>query len=111
MKCTKCSYSSEKIDPFLDLSLEIVKADNLSKALLNFTVEEQLDGGQKEYYCPRCDQKVNALKKLTIQKAPYVLAIHLKRFGSHVSGQKIGKHIDFNPELNLKPYISEPQVS
>ena len=43
VKCTKCSFSFEKIDPFLDLSLEIVKADNLSKALLNYTIEDDLD--------------------------------------------------------------------
>ncbi|XP_078443190.1 ubiquitin carboxyl-terminal hydrolase 23-like [Wolffia australiana] len=108
VKCTKCSYCSHKFDPFLDLSLEIVKADTLCKALSHFISEDELDGGERQYYCPQCNLKVQALKKLSIHKAPYVLIIHLKRFGSHVSGQKIGKQIDFDPKLNLKPYVSDP---
>ncbi|CAA7408075.1 unnamed protein product [Spirodela intermedia] len=108
VKCMQCSYYSNTFDPFLDLSLEIVKADTLCKALSHFISEEQLDGGEKQYHCLQCNQKVRALKKLTIHKAPNVLTIHLKRFGSHVSGQKIGKQVQFEPKLNLKPYVSDP---
>ncbi|THU57528.1 hypothetical protein C4D60_Mb03t04470 [Musa balbisiana] len=104
VKCMQCSYSSSKFDPFLDLSLEIVKADSLRKALAHFTAVEQLDGGQRQYQCQRCKEKVRALKQLTIHKAPYVLTIHLKRFGSHVPGQKIDKKVTFEPTLDLKPF-------
>ncbi|GMY33672.1 ubiquitin carboxyl-terminal hydrolase 23-like [Fagus crenata] len=34
VKCMQCSYCSNKFDPFLDLSLEIVKADSCYKALV-----------------------------------------------------------------------------
>ncbi|GMY39435.1 ubiquitin carboxyl-terminal hydrolase 23-like, partial [Fagus crenata] len=49
VKCMQCSYCSNKFDPFLDLSLEIVKADSLYKAVANFTAAEQLDGGERQY--------------------------------------------------------------
>lgn len=110
VKCMQCSYSSNKFDPFLDLSLEIVKADSLQKALTHFTAQEQLDSGERRYQCQQCKQKVQALKQLTIDKAPHVLTIHLKRFGSHVSGQKIDKKVQFGPTLNLKPFVSESYV-
>ncbi|OVA10645.1 Ubiquitin carboxyl-terminal hydrolases family 2 [Macleaya cordata] len=106
VKCTQCSYCSNKFDPFLDLSLEILKADSLRKALSHFTATEQLDGGERQYHCQRCKQKVRALKQLTVDKAPYVLTIHLKRFGSHVPGQKINKKVEFGPTLDLKPFYS-----
>ncbi|KAL8152373.1 hypothetical protein V2J09_010133, partial [Rumex salicifolius] len=106
VKCMQCSYCSNKFDPFLDLSLEIVKADSLHKALGHFTAAEQLDGGEKQYMCQQCKQKVRAVKQLTIDKAPYVLTIHLKRFGSHISGQKIDKKVHFGPILDLKSYMS-----
>ncbi|KAJ4950448.1 hypothetical protein NE237_027280 [Protea cynaroides] len=107
VKCIQCSYSSNTFDPFLDLSLEIVKADSLLKALGHFTAMEQLDGGERQYHCQCCKQKVRASKQLTIHKAPYVLTIHLKRFGSHVHGQKkIDKKIVFGPTLDLKPFVS-----
>ncbi|GAB4832698.1 hypothetical protein Ancab_006715 [Ancistrocladus abbreviatus] len=105
VKCLQCSYCSNTFDPFLDLSLEIVKADSLSKALMHFTAKEQLDGGEKQYQCQRCKQKVRALKQLTVHKAPYVLTIHLKRFGSHIPGQKIDKKVHFGPTLDLKPFM------
>ncbi|CAA0819979.1 Ubiquitin carboxyl-terminal hydrolase 23 [Striga hermonthica] len=108
VKCMQCSYCSNKFDPFLDLSLEIVKADSLLKALAHFTAKEQLDGGAKQYHCEQCKQKVRALKQLTIHKAPHVLTVHLKRFGSHAPGQKIDKKIAFGPTLDLKPFVTGP---
>ncbi|KAF8407253.1 hypothetical protein HHK36_006380 [Tetracentron sinense] len=106
VKCMQCLYCSNTFDPFLDLSLEIVKVDSLHKALTHFTTMEQLDGGERLYQCQRCKQKVKALKQLTVHKAPYVLSIHLKRFGSHVPGQKIDKKVQFGPTMNLKPFVS-----
>ncbi|TKY54703.1 Ubiquitin carboxyl-terminal hydrolase 23 [Spatholobus suberectus] len=106
VKCQQCSYCSNKFDPFLDLSLEIFKADSLQKALANFTAAEWLDGGEREYHCQRCKQKVKALKQLTIHKAPYVLTIHLKRFHVHDPGQKIKKKVQFGYALDLKPFVS-----
>lgn len=111
VKCHQCSYCSNKFDPFLDLSLEIFKADSLQKALSNFTAAEWLDGGEKEYHCQRCKQKVKALKQLTIHKAPYVLTIHLKRFHAHDTGQKIKKKVQFGCALDLKPFVSGSNVS
>ncbi|XP_068658973.1 ubiquitin carboxyl-terminal hydrolase 23-like [Aristolochia californica] len=107
VKCMQCSYSSNKFDPFLDLSLEIMKAESLRKALAHFTAVEQLDGGEKQYQCHRCNEKVQALKQLTVHKAPMILAIHLKRFGSHSPGHKIDKKIEFSPYLDLKPFVSD----
>lgn len=106
VKCLQCSYCSNTFDPFLDLSLEIAKADSLYKALVHFTAAEQLDGGERQYKCERCKHKVRALKQLTIYKAPYILSIHLKRFRSHFGGQKIDKKVQFGSTLDLKPFVS-----
>uniref|UniRef100_A0A7N0UGV3 Ubiquitin carboxyl-terminal hydrolase n=4 Tax=Kalanchoe fedtschenkoi TaxID=63787 RepID=A0A7N0UGV3_KALFE len=106
VRCMQCSYCSNKYDPFLDLSLEIAKADTLQKALGHFTAKEQLDGGAKQYQCQQCKQKVRAVKQLTIHEAPYVLTIHLKRFCAHDPRQKIDKKVVFSPTLDLKPFVS-----
>lgn len=109
VKCMQCSHCSDTFDPFLDLSLEIMKADSVYKALMHFTAAEQLDGGEKQYKCERCKQKVRALKQLTVYKAPYVLTVHLKRF-RHFAGQKIDKKVHFGSGLNLKPFVSGAYV-
>ncbi|KAL9689568.1 hypothetical protein QQ045_009955 [Rhodiola kirilowii] len=106
VRCMQCSYCSNKYDPFLDLSLEIAKADTLQKALGHFTAKEQLDGGAKQYQCQKCKQKVRAVKQLTVYEAPYVLTIHLKRFCAHDPSRKIDKKVAFSPTLDLKPFVS-----
>lgn len=102
----QCSFCSNKFDPFLDLSLDIVKADSIHKAFKNFTTPELLDGGERQYQCQRCKQKVKALKQFTVYKAPYVLTIHLKRFQSYNLEEKIHKKIQFSPTLDLAPFVS-----
>ncbi|XP_022937768.1 ubiquitin carboxyl-terminal hydrolase 23 isoform X1 [Cucurbita moschata] len=106
VKCMQCSFCSNKFDPFLDLSLDIVKADSIHKAFKNFTTPELLDGGERQYQCQRCKQKVKALKQFTVYKAPYVLTIHLKRFQSYNLEEKIHKKIQFSPTLDLAPFVS-----
>lgn len=110
VKCQQCSHCSNTFDPFLDLSLDIVKADSLYKAFANFTAAELLDGGGKEYKCEKCNQKVRALKQLTVYKAPHVLNIHLKRFRAHDPG-KIDKKVQFGTTLDMKPFVSGSYVS
>lgn len=102
----QCSFCSNTFDPFLDLSLDIVKADSIYKAFKNFTTPELLDGGERQYQCQRCKQKVKALKQFTVHKAPYVLTIHLKRFQSYNVEEKIHKKIQFGPTLDLTPFVS-----
>lgn len=111
VKCTVCSTCSNTYDPLLDLSLEIVRADSLTKALNRFTAVEALEGDNK-YHCSHCRKKVRALKQFTIDKSPNILTIQFKRFsGTGSSGGKIDKKIEFGRTLDMKPYISNPQVT
>lgn len=57
VKCMQCNYCSNKFDPFLDLSLEILRADTLYKAFANFTAKEQLDGGQNSISANNASKK------------------------------------------------------
>ncbi|CAG7910355.1 unnamed protein product [Brassica rapa] len=107
VKCAQCSHCSDKFDPFLDLSLDISRADSLQRALLRFTAVELLDNGSKVYQCERCKQKVKAVKQLTVFKAPSVLTVHLKRFEAYRS-EKIDKKVEFPPAIDMKPFVSGP---
>ncbi|CAD6249129.1 unnamed protein product [Miscanthus lutarioriparius] len=109
VRCTRCSHCSNTFDPFLDLSVEIGNAATLMKALYNFTEEELLDGGEKHYNCQQSKEKVVAKKRFLIDKAPFVLAIHLKRFSPFNPLQKIDKKVDFRTTLNLKPSVSNSE--
>eukprot|EP00878_Enallax_costatus_P030218 GHUV01032883.1.p1 GENE.GHUV01032883.1~~GHUV01032883.1.p1 ORF type:complete len:182 (+),score=51.66 GHUV01032883.1:711-1256(+) len=56
--CEGVDYTSSTIDPFLDLSLEINKANSLAKALQHFTAAEVLDGDNR-YRCPKNSKLVS----------------------------------------------------
>lgn len=52
-------YESNKVDPFLDLSLEVTRAPSVRRALQHFTAPEVLDGANK-YRCPKNGKLVRA---------------------------------------------------
>ena len=92
VKCTECGHESNTYDVFLDLSLEINKASSVQKALQRFTTSEYLDGANK-YICPKQKQKVRAAKCMSIDQAPAVLVLQLKRFEFSMFGHKINKKV------------------
>lgn len=74
-----------------------------------FSTEETLTGNDK-WYCAKCKNHVNALKKMEVYRAPEFLIIHLKRFShqraSFFSSKKINELINFPIEgLDLSEYV------
>uniref|UniRef100_A0A3P9CU74 ubiquitinyl hydrolase 1 n=1 Tax=Maylandia zebra TaxID=106582 RepID=A0A3P9CU74_9CICH len=112
VKCLNCKAVSDTFDPFLDVTLEIKTAPNVSKALEQFVKPEQL-GGENAYKCTKCNKMVTASKRFTIHRSANVLTISLKRFADF-SGGKITKDVKYLEHLDLRPFMSqshgEPQL-
>jgi ubiquitin carboxyl-terminal hydrolase 36/42 len=106
IKCA-CGRASNTYDPFLDLSLEIARAGSVDKALKRFCAVEVLDG-DNAYRCEHTRRLVRATKALSIDKAPAVLALQLKRFQFGAFGGKINAPVAFGPLLDLAPFMSTP---
>jgi ubiquitin carboxyl-terminal hydrolase 2/21 len=51
--------------------------------------------------CAKCKQKRPCTKKLSIQKCPDILVLHLKRFSQMRGRTKLDTHVDF-PITNLR---------
>jgi ubiquitin carboxyl-terminal hydrolase 36/42 len=102
-------YTSSTYDPFLDLSLEINRASSLDGALRRFTAAEVLDGDNR-YRLPKevGGELVRATKRITIEEAPNVLTVHLKRFEFGGRGHKVTRRVEFlaGAPLDLGPYMS-----
>merc|ERR1712050_115455 len=47
---------------------------------LNKYLEEELLSGDEQWFCEKCNKRVNAKKKIDLWKLPPVLVVHLKRF-------------------------------
>jgi ubiquitin carboxyl-terminal hydrolase 8 len=116
LKCLECGTTSTTYQSFAVLSLPIpekyidAKLDKipLERCFEEFTKLEVLDGDNR-WHCSKCKELRKSTKKITITRLPQNLIIHLKRFRSGTSYQKIAKFIDYPFEMNLTKFW--PQVS
>lgn len=73
---------------------------------------EKIEDSETKFTCESCKEEVSREKQLMLDQAPSVAALHLKRFKiDGTSVEKIGKHVQFPLELDLKPYTNDNDVS
>jgi ubiquitin C-terminal hydrolase len=102
--CHKCCYRSVSFDPFLDLSVPVPKeSESLERLLEIFTSDEHLKGTDR-FVCPRCKKAREANRRLTIQRWPALLVVHLKRFNHR--GVKNSVSVSFSDNLTAQPSCS-----
>ncbi|GEQ69759.1 hypothetical protein JCM33374_g3433 [Metschnikowia sp. JCM 33374] len=110
VSCGTCGTVTRKIDPLVDLSLEIndIKSyPTLYDCLDQFTRKELLD---VKYRCRSCRSEARAHRTLRIKKMPPVLSIQLKRFKHNFANDtssKIEDRVDVPLFLNLTKYTSD----
>ncbi|XP_058746189.1 uncharacterized protein LOC131619064 [Vicia villosa] len=104
LRCCSCGFSSNTVDPILDLGLAVENVSTIQRALDAYIMVENMGEMLK---CSNCDQQVYKEKQLLIDKAPEVAVLHLKRFKNDGSSfEKINHHVYFTMELDLEPYTS-----
>lgn len=86
VKCQKCKFKSQHLEPFYDLSLAITDPiDDIRAAIANFTSNALLDGENK-FICERCSRTNGkktyeaGIKSTNIAVPPNIMTLHLKRF-------------------------------
>lgn len=107
--CSSCRHVSRTFDQFLDLSLDVNKADNLASAFKVFTTPELLSKSNR-YKCEACHRLVEAHKQFSIYKSPEILTIQLKRFSVNpFNGQtsKLNRPVSFPERVNISEWISD----
>ncbi|XP_053672969.1 ubiquitin carboxyl-terminal hydrolase 36 [Anopheles nili] len=102
VKCLSCQHVSTTFQHFEDLLLDIRKADSIDEALELYFARERLE--EMGYKCEACKRRVAATKQFSLERAPFVLCVQLKRFS--MLGSKINKHIEQRSKLDLSSYSS-----
>jgi hypothetical protein len=78
-------------------------------SLLKKYIEEEKLTPEEAWYCSKCKEHNEAIKKLDLWSTPDVLIVHLKRFLYTPVRIKISEHVDFPiTGLDLSPYILGP---
>lgn len=107
--CGACSLVSTTKQEFYDLLLGLRRhAGRLSVELSLadfFSAEPIRVGGGSGYLCAKCNTRTAATKKLTIDRAPETLVVHMKRFkfdGTQLA--KVKQAVLYSKYLDLLPY-------
>ena len=115
IRCCKCGYKSFNTDSFMDLSLPITNMfegiynKSLEMAFMNFIKPEKLEG-DNQYFCEKCNKKVNAEKYISFEYLPKILFLQLGRFYYDFSTEqreKINDRVPFPLILNCNTYFKE----
>lgn len=120
--CQMCGSFFKKIDPFLDISLEIPEqfrarskqkdaaVCRLEDCLRRFTEVEEL-AESEHYLCTQCSKRQPSTKQFSVRCLPNVLCVHLKRFQwSGFLRSKIDTFVKFPAkDLDLRTYLLKPK--
>lgn len=114
LTCQTCGITSTTYEAFWSLSLEIPRSDNcdVRDCLQSYCAPERL-AGDELWRCPRCKKDREAVKKITITRAPDTLVIHFKRFSASrtESARKIRTAVHFPLQsLDMAPFVEPPMT-
>lgn len=89
-RCLTCENTSQRDEPFLDLSVDLEQHSSVTSCLRRFSEEEMLCERNK-FHCDNCGGLQEAEKRMKVKKLPRILALHLKRFKYTEDMQRLQK--------------------
>lgn len=103
--CQQCSYKSDTFDETFTFNVPLPKADQCTfqESLKQFFSIDRLTKDNK-YLCPVCKKKQDATKSLSVQLAPRILVVTVKRFD--MFGRKVTRRIKYPATFNLKKHMA-----
>ncbi|KAL7275777.1 ubiquitin-specific protease ubp15 [Rhizina undulata] len=108
IKCINVDYTSERIEDFWDIQLNVRNFKNLHESFLDYIAVETMDGENK--YFAEGHGLQDARKGVIFESFPEVLHLHLKRFEYDLNTyamQKVNDHYEFPESFDAAPYLSE----
>lgn len=106
--CKGCPHRYERDDPFFTIPLDIKKKANIQEALEVFVKGEMLEQ-DNAYFCEKCNQKRDTLKRSCVKTLPNTLILNLKRFEFNFDTMrkvKLNDSCEFPMVLDMYPYTS-----
>ncbi|KAJ8105670.1 hypothetical protein OPT61_g10038 [Boeremia exigua] len=112
LTCQSCGLTSTTYEAFWSLSLEIPTTTpcDVRDCLRSYCAPERLTDAEL-WRCPRCKTDREAVKKITITRAPDTLVVHFKRFSASHGQQarKVRTPVNFPLQsLDIAPFMEPP---
>jgi len=112
LACVKCGYLRRRFEPFLYLTLPVTRKMRRIQNAIDKYLEEEVLTGDEQWLCPRCKEKRDATKKISLWKLPPVLILHLKRFAFDARKcqfDKIDTTLVCPGTFDLSSFVASPQ--
>ncbi|KAL6709979.1 ubiquitin-specific protease doa4 [Coniothyrium glycines] len=114
LTCQTCGITSTTYEAFWSISVEIPRVGqcDVRDCLRSYCSAERL-AGDELWRCPRCKKDREAVKKITITRAPDTLVIHFKRFSASrtESARKVRTPVHFPLQgLDMGPFVEPPMT-
>ncbi|XP_012269229.2 ubiquitin carboxyl-terminal hydrolase 10-B isoform X1 [Athalia rosae] len=94
--------STDNVQPFFTLQLDIEKAESVKGALEILVGKDQLEG----MTCSKTKREIEAWKQVQLEELPVILILHLKWFDYKLDGcSKILKSVEFPIDLKIDAKI------
>lgn len=77
--CKTCPHRYDRGETFLYIGVPVKNKKSIMEGLDAFVQGDVLDEGN-QYFCEKCDKKVDALKRTCIKKLPRYMITTFKRF-------------------------------
>lgn len=106
MRCKNCGNLRKNSEEFFNLSLEVKNQRDIYDGLKKIIKGENIS----DYQCEACNKRVELEKKVTIDKLPNFLIIHLQRIifdFDTMRNLKLNDRVEFPEQLNLKEYMTD----
>eukprot|EP01091_Cochliopodium_minus_P013005 TRINITY_DN4079_c0_g3_i1.p1 TRINITY_DN4079_c0_g3~~TRINITY_DN4079_c0_g3_i1.p1 ORF type:complete len:1076 (-),score=375.30 TRINITY_DN4079_c0_g3_i1:2-3229(-) len=106
IKCINVDYSSNRVEPFLDLQLVVKGCKTIYDSLDKYIEVEQLDG--KNQYNAEGHGLQDAKKGVILKNLPPVLFLHLRRFDFNfetLKNYKVNDKCEFYDTIDLDKYV------
>jgi len=112
VRCLKCANRSVREDHFGDLNVPVDGFASLDASLNSFSAPENLTGDNR-YRCDKCEDLVDAQKRILLRKLSPVMIFSLGRFRfswQREDGvrEKITDRFTFPQELDFAPHMESP---
>lgn len=104
IRCERCDYRSDTFDETFTVNLPLPKGKDATfgEALTQFFSVDKLVKDNK-YMCSKCKSLQNATKRLSMNVAPRILIVTIKRFD--IFGRKISRRIRYPASFNMKSFM------
>ncbi|XP_008554104.1 ubiquitin carboxyl-terminal hydrolase 10-A [Microplitis demolitor] len=100
--------STDNVQPFFTLQLDIEKAQSVQNALDILVCKDRVEG----MVCSKTKKQITAWKQVTLEELPAILILHLKWFDYKLEGcSKIIKNVTYSIDLKIDNNLLSPNVA